>query len=177
MSKQIIKNCFAPIPDECLGPQLKPIVYDDKKIDWALVPYTVAVGGNEENLVLQYKPVKKGECDLKEYIASFADEVGIQNILKKLAISGDRTLLNQTGREALCPDGGLEPVQDYTTVPKSKTEAFNAVVNGVAAFDNLPDDLKGKMSMEQFAQLVGQEELDAYIKARIEALTPKEGDK
>lgn len=170
-------NPFAPIPAELLAPQCKPIVYEQTVKETVLIPYSEEVDGDPENVVIKYKPVVKNEYNLKDYIQSFADEVGIQNILKKLAISGDKSILNQTGREPLCPDGGLEPIQDYSDVPKSKAEAFNSVVKGVQAFDELPEDLKGKMSLTQFVQLFGQEEFDNYIKGLMVANTPKEENK
>lgn len=170
-------NCFAPIADEDLGPQLPPITYEKTIKEMVLIPYSAQVGDDPENIVIRYKPVLKGEYDLQEYIESFADEVGIQNILKKLSLSGDKSLLNQTGREPLCPDGGLEPIQDYSNAPKSKAEAFNAVAAGVAAFDSLPDDLKGKMSLTQFVELFGQDEFNKYIEGVVAKLTPTEGDK
>lgn len=180
MSNKIVsapKSCFAPIPQECLAPQLNPIEFDKTRKVYVFVPYSEQVGDDPENVVIKYKPVLKEEYDINEYVASFADDVGIQNILKKMSISGDKSLLNQTHREALCPDGGLEPIQDYSNVPTSKTEAFNAVAAGVAAFDTLPDDLKGKMSMAQFVQLFGQEEFDNYVKTLVASNTPKEEDK
>ena len=176
MATQLIKhnNPFAPIAVENLGPQLEPREFDKTIERYVLVPYAVAVDGDEDNTVLRYKPVLKETIDLQEYIDSFADDVGIQNILRKLSLTGDKSILNQTGREALCPDGGLEPIQDYSNVPKNKTEAFNAVAAGVAAFDNLPEDLKGKMSLTQFVELFGQEEFDNYIQNLIAKNTPKE---
>ena len=167
-------NPFAPIPAELLAPQCKPIEYETTVKETVLIPYSEEVDGDPENVVIKFKPVVKNEYDLQAYIESFADEVGIQNILKKLAISGDKSILNQTGREPLCPDGGLEPIQDYSNVPKSKAEAFNAVVAGVQAFDELPEDIKGKMSLTQFVQLFGQEEFDNYIKGLMAANAPKE---
>ena len=173
-SVQVIKNCFCPIPEDQLGPQLPPIVYEKTVQETVLVPYSTQVGDDPENVVIRFKPVIKNEYDLQEYIASFADDVGIQNILRKMSITGDKSILNQTHRDPLCPDGGLEPIQDYSNVPKNKTEAFNAVAAGVAAFDELPEDLKGKMSLAQFVQLVGQDEFDAYIKKVVDGKKPVE---
>ena len=181
MSKSVTmldNNPFAPIPADRLAEQLKPIEFEQTITEMVLVPYSTQVGDDPENIVIRYKPVKKNVYDINEYVASFADDVGIQNILKKLSLTGDKSILNQTGREALCPDGGLEPIQDYSGVPKNKTEAFNAVAAGVAAFDELPDDLKGKMSLTQFVQLFGQDEFDAYIKnLMVQQNPPTEGDK
>lgn len=169
-------NCFGAISPDLLAPQLPPIEYEKEHTNYVLVPETQKVGDDPENLVLIYKPVKKETYNIDEYINSFADEVGIQNILRKLALTGDRSLLNQTGREPLCPDGGLEPVQDYSNVPSNKTAAFNAVVEGVNAFDNLPDDLKGKMSMTQFVELFGQEQFNDYIKGLMAQMEPVKDD-
>lgn len=177
-SKQVLtNNCFGPIPPELLASQCEPIVYEKIHKSCILVPRSKQIGDNAKDCTLVYEAVDNEEYDIQEYINSFADEVGIQNILKKLSISGDKSLLNQTGREALCPDGGLEPIQDYSNVPKNKTEAFNAVVKGVNAFDELPDDVKGKMSMEQFVKFFGQDEFDAYINKVVAAMQPKEEDK
>lgn len=164
-------NPFAPISTKDLAPQLKPIEYEKERLDVVLIPKAESL--DEESDIVVYKPVVKGKTNIDDMIKSYADDVGIQNILKKIAISGDTSLLNQTGRKPL-GTGGLEEVQDYSHVPTSKTEAFNQVVAGVNAFDELPADLKGKLSMAQFAQLVGQEEFDNYIKGIIEQVKPKE---
>ena len=177
MAQKIVKNCFSPIPADQLGPQLDPKVFETKREEYVLIPEAKQVGDDPENIVIEYKPVLKETIDIQDYINSFADEVGIQNILRKLSLSGDTSILNQTGREPLNPNGGLEPVQDYSNVPKSKTEAFNAVVAGVNAFDTLPDELKGKLSLTQFVELFGQEEFDKYIAGVVAAQTAvKEGE-
>lgn len=141
--------------------------FKDEVEEWNLVPVAkelIDANGVKYNGVI-YEPKFIRKYSQKEYIASFADDVGIQNILKKLSISGDKSILNQTGREPLCPNGGLEPVQDYSNVPSSKAEAFNLVAAGVAAYDNLPADIKGKMSMEQFVKDFGQAQLDAFVES------------
>lgn len=74
-------------------------------------------------------------------------------------------------------ESGQEPVQDYTNIPMSKTEAFNAVAAGVRAYDALPAEIKGKMSFAQFAEGFGQADFDAYINKIKENLTPKEENK
>ena len=135
--------------------------------EYNLVPVAkelIDANGEKYNGVV-YEPTFVRKYNQQELIASYSDDVGIQNILKKLAISGDKSILNQTGREPLCPNGGLEPIQDFSEVPSSKAEAFNIVAAGVAAYDNLPSDIKGKMSLEQFVHDFGQEQLNAYIES------------
>lgn len=155
---------------------IKPIEYPKVKKVYNLIPEAKklidAVGVEYQGIV--YKATYIKEYDIKDYIKSFADDVGIQNILKKLSLSGDKSILNQTGREALCPDGGLEPIQDYSQVPSSKAEAFNIVAKGVEAYDNLPAEIKGKMSLEQFVNDFQQEQFNAYIESIKAKYTPKE---
>lgn len=170
----MLNNPFAPIEAKNLGPQLKPIEFEKERLDVVLIPKAQEV--DADNAILVYEPVIKGKTNINDLIASYADDVGIQNILRKVALSGDTSLFNQTGRKPL-GNGGPEPVQDYTDAPQSKTDAFNQVVKGVQAFDELPADLKGKMSMAQFAELVGQEEFENYIAGIIAKNTPKEESK
>lgn len=174
--KKKVNSCFAPIPDDCRPVPCEEPVYETTIKEYFLVPYSEQVGDDVNNVVLKYKPLLKNEYDLNDYIQSFSDDVGIQNIIKKLALSGDTSLLNQTGREPLCKDGGLEPIQDYSNAPRSKVEAYNSVLAGVNAFDNLPEDLKGKMSLTQFVELFGQEQFDSYIKGLIEKSAVVKGE-
>lgn len=170
----MLNNPFAPIEAKNLAPQCKPIVFEKERLEVVLIPKADNV--DTDNAILVYVPVIKGKTNIDDLIASYSDDVGIQNILRKIAISGDTSLLNQTGRKPL-GNGGPEAIQDYTDVPASKTDAFNKVVAGVAAFDKLPTDLKGKLSMAQFAELIGEEELNNYIAGVIAKNTPKEEDK
>lgn len=157
---------------------LKPVEYEKIREVWNLVPKAekvVDADGVQQDVV-RYVPVKVQDVDIQKYIDSFSDEVGIQNILKKVALTGDKSYLNQTGREPLV-ESGQEPVQDYTNVPISKTDAFNAVAAGVHAYDSLPAELKGKMSFAQFAEGFVQADFDAYINKLKEQYTPKEENK
>lgn len=163
-------NCFAPIPKEKRVNILKPREYEQERVVYNLIPKAQKVTDNDgvQQDIVVFEPVFIKKYNINEYIKSFEDDVGIQNILRKVALTGDRTLLNQTGRIGECPDGGLEDVKDYTNVPGSKTEAFNAVVAGVEAYDKLPADMKAKMSFEQFAQEFGEEQMKAYVNALVE---------
>lgn len=173
-------NCFCPIPEKDRPVVDKPREFETIREIWNLVPKgtkIIDVDGVEQD-VIEYVPVKVRDVNIAEYIASFSDEVGIQNILRKVALTGDKSYLNQTGRHAL-PTGedGLEPIQDYSNVPLSKTEAFNAVAAGVRAYDALPAEIKEKMSFAQFAESFGQEQFDAYIEKLKTQITPKEDNK
>lgn len=168
-------GAFSPIPEKLKPVACKPIVYDTIREEWALIPKAEKVvdADGVQLDIIEFVPKKIRDIDIQKYIDSFTDEVGIQNILRKVSMTGDKSYLNQTGREALV-DSGKEPIQDYTGVPVSKTEAFNAVAAGVHAYDNLPAEIKEKMSFAQFAESFGQEQFEVYVQKLISDNTPKE---
>lgn len=171
-------GAFAAIPEKFRPVEVPQV--EQKKIRevWNLIPKAkkvVDADGVSQDII-EYVPVKVKDVPIDEYIASFADDVGIQNILRKVVMTGDRSYLNQTCREALCPEGGKEPVQDYTNVPSSKAEAFAIVQAGVNAYDSLPEDIKQKMSFAQFAAGFTNADFESYCQSIIAANTPKEGE-
>ena len=172
-----MSNPFQPIPEKLKPKACPPIVFEDIREVWHLVPKgekVVDIDGISRD-VITYVPVKERDVPIKEYIESFADDVGIQNILKKVAMTGDKSYLNQTGRSSLDVDeDGREPIQDYTDAPMSKTEAFNAVAAGVRAYDALPEEIKGQMSFAQFAEGFGQKQYEQYIEELKKKFEPKQ---
>lgn len=160
-----ITNPFQAIPAENLAPQLKPIEYEKEREVYNLIPKACKVMDDDgvQQDIIRYEPTFIKKYDIQEYIKSFESDIGIQNILKKVALTGDKSYLNQTGRVGEKPDGGLEDIKDYTNVPANKTEAFNAVAAGVAAYDALPDDMKADMSFAQFAEKFGEEQIKSYV--------------
>lgn len=173
-------NSFVPLKEKNKPTPCKEIDFEKVRPVWNLVPKGSKIIDNDgvEQDIIEYVPVHVRDIPIQEYIDSFSDEVGIQNILRKVAMTGDKSYLNQTGRVSLDADkNGLEPVQDYSNAPMSKTEAFNAVAAGVRAYDALPAEIKEKMSFAQFAESFGQEQFEAYIAKLQEANTPKEENK
>lgn len=169
-------NLFRPLPENYKRDLLPDRVFETIREEWNLIPRAkkVADADGVSQDIIEYVPTKVRDIPIAEYIHSFSDDVGIQNILKKVAMTGDKSYLNQTGRAPLAENGGLEPVQDYSNVPMSKTEAFNAVAAGVRAYDALPAEIKEKMSFAQFADSFGQEQFDSYVQKLVEANTPKQ---
>lgn len=161
-----MSNPFQPIPEKLKPKACSPVVFDTIREVWVLVPKgekVVDIDGVARD-VITFVPTKERDVPIKEYIESFADDVGIQNILKKVAMTGDKSYLNQTGRSSLETDeNNREPVQDYTDAPMSKTDAFNAVAAGVRAYDALPEEIRGQMSFAQFAEGFGQVQYEQYI--------------
>lgn len=99
--------------------------------------------------------------DIKEYINSFAGEVGVANVLRKFAKTGDMSLFAQ--------NQVIENV-DATKLPEQSAEEL---------FKSLPEDLRKDMTYEQFVKTLTGEQLKAYIDGMVadsiaEANKPKE---
>lgn len=104
---------------------------------------------------------EKSSVDRQEYINSFRDDVGIENILKKVQMSGDMTLLNQ--RQAVQGEPG--EVKDITIFQEDE-ETLAALGDSAAAkYAALPVELTKGRTMEQFLKEVNAEEINAFIEA------------
>lgn len=131
--------------------------------DWSKADKTISkyvmkdivkkTGEGENDYVIIKKQVLVSEQDRDEYVQSFADDVGILNVLKKVALTGDASMYNAQANQGI----------DTTNLPDNKIDAFDVVSKGVLAFDNLPDEIKQKMTMEVFVKTFGQEKFDALM--------------
>lgn len=102
--------------------------------------------------------------DRQDYINQYKDDVGILNILKKVARTGDMSLLNQ------CKAGiGV----DLTDMPEDFLQAKALYDEALSAYDQLPDSIKNGMTAQEFAEITA-EKLDGNIKSYVESLKQKE---
>ncbi len=132
----------------------------------------------EGNFVLNKKVKEVDRVSRQEYLDSQAGDVGILNIIEKVRLSGDVTLLNQTGRVAMkstevdALGHQVEPVVDVTRYQVDQIEALESYKVGAKAFDALDPELKKKMSLEQVAKMTDSE-IDAFLSSRIAASQKK----
>lgn len=142
----------------------------DFSVDKDIVTYETRevvkkTGEGDEDFIVINKVVETSRKNRQDYINSFSSEVGILNILKKVALTGDDPYNNEYIEQR---KGGQ--YIDATALPSNKTDAFKAVEHGVNVFDSLPEELKGKLSMEKFVEEFGQEAFDKYIEKVIAGL-------
>lgn len=150
-------NPFFPTTEGLPVPFVTKDTEDDKYIiERALVDVVEKTGEGKNDFIVKQELQEISRVNRADYINSHREDVGILNIIKKVQLTGDATLLNQRQVEA--------GFADITGMPKDKMEAMDVVQEGVAAFDNLPNEIKGKMSMAQFAQQ-GNAEFDALVEA------------
>ena len=143
---------------------------DKDIVEYEEQEYVEKTGEGDTDFVVKKRIIEKSRVNRQEFVNSFSDDVGIHNILKKVKLTGDDTLLKQR------PDA---PYFDATQFQTSRSDLVNAVNNGVKAFDELPDDVKKKMSMETFVNTFSQKDFDALVQAKVDAIMAakkKEGE-
>lgn len=156
----VIKTAFAGLANPPKHTQTDYTV-DEDIVGYCDQEYLVSTGEKDTDFVTKTRVIEFERKNRQDYIDSFADDVGVLNVLKKCALSNDESLIKQR------PDGVFI---DVTNFPKSKEEIYKTVEKGVDAFDKLPDDVKKKMSMEQFVNTFGQEQFDNFINEKVEAI-------
>ena len=76
-------NCFAPLPKKFKRDLLPDRVFETIRQEWNLIPKAKKVAdvdGVSQDMI-EYVPTKIRDIPIAEYIHSFSDDVGIQNIL------------------------------------------------------------------------------------------------
>lgn len=110
----------------------------------------------------------------QEYIDSFKDDVGIENIMKKFLLTKDESLFQQVARPSVPIDeDGKQEVQDYTGIP-SEEEALKLFTKAKTEFAKLPNDLVKNRSFVEFAESCSKEELVEFMQSIISKKAAKE---
>ena len=124
---------------------------------------------DEDDFIVEEEVVENERVNRDDYINSFREDVGIGNILKKVALSGDVSLFNQVKRvpQPLAADG-KEQVIDITPLQEGEEKVAAMGDNMRKTYSRLPDELKAGRSLEQFLEGVSQSEIDAFVSSYVE---------
>ena len=156
----------------------------DKDIDKFIIDYEEIdvikkTGESETDFIVDKKVVESSRINRQEYIDSFRGDVGIMNILEKVRLTGDATLLDQTKRSPVPSEktgrGNLEEIVDISNIPNSFIEADQKITEGHDLFKGLPEELKGKLSFEDFV-VKSPELYEKYVAAVKEVVDKKESE-
>lgn len=132
---------------------------DDVIVTYKEVSEVVKTGEGKHDFFIKKNIVAVESVNRRDYINSFSGDVGLQNVLKKIALSGkDLTSVVDSGKFY-----SKQGYVDISNAPTNIVEAYEAVEKGVKAFDSLPAELKKKSSMAKFAESVTPAEMKAYI--------------
>lgn len=111
------------------------------------------------------KVVKTTIEDRDALIQSFADEVGVYNILKRYSMTGDMSLLNQ--RKAL--------YGDFTSFANDDLDPVSALARSSESLDKLNQALNTSFDSATLANM-SIDELNAVIAQAVAAKTTKESE-
>ena len=122
----------------------------DDIVEYGIKQVVKKVGDGEEDYVIEDKVVEVSRVNRQSYIAKDAPDVGVMNILAKVARSGDLSLLNQTG--TVVPNG----LQDYSELPESIGEALRSIQKGSNSFEGLKA-IFGDISFDELASMSSEQ--------------------
>lgn len=146
-------------------PVFNPNKPDEYYLDIKLVDKVKKIGeGEDDYIIVKKEVITKTKID--EVIQAQADEVGLDNLLKKFAITGDPSVLPEA-----MPEDGV--TFDMTGMPQDLIEADNYFKAMKAKFDALPEELKQGRDFSAFMATINQQQFDAYIAS----LEPKQKEK
>lgn len=136
------------------------ITYEEKQV-------VEKIGEGEEDFVVKTKFIEHKE-DIKALINSQADKVGVNNLVRRVLMTGDTSLIPAVNvdKEA--------KVVDITNVPSSLLDADITAKESVAYYDSLPESLKKGRTYAEFMSSITTEEFNQFLAS----IAPKkEGDK
>lgn len=114
---------------------------------------------------IDYVPTEKSRINRQKYINSFAGDVGVLNVVKKLALSGE----DATDGRFKAPVGYF----DATILPKDGEAEMQLKQMKQKIWSKLDPELKSNMTFEEFASSINEDKLKAYIAKKTADLTGK----
>lgn len=135
--------------------------WDEFYIDREIIDKVVPVEGTDNEYII-VPEVKETKRSIKETIESQASDVGLDNILRKFALSGDKSILPQ-------PCTFTDEVLDLTKLPQDNAEYFEYIHAIYEKYQSLPVELRKDLSISDFVQQVSQADIDSYLAS----VTPK----
>ena len=133
--------------------------FDDKNITESYEKEVVKkIGDGEDDFIIEKVVAVYKTYNRDKFIQDQSDDVGILNILKKVALSGDD--LTQENPFAAKPG-----YFDMTQVPEDLAGVQDLVSKAKEVWDTLPEDLKGNLDYETFVKTMSTQKVyDALLK-------------
>lgn len=143
--------------------------FDEFYIDYEVKQVVKKVGDGEEDFIIEDKVIEH-KRDIRQEINSQADQVGVYNLMKRIALTGDDSLMPE-------PMAKTGITSDYTGVPDNLLDADLLAKKRIEQFNALPDSLKKGRSFEEFMNTFNQDEFNVWLKSMMPQENQKEGDK
>lgn len=117
---------------------------------------------NKDVFYVSYEEVITQKLDRKKYIKSFDGDVGVLNVVKKLALNKENAM---DGRFAVKSNTYVD-MRDF---PKDGEEMAKMLANKNEVWAKLDPELKKDLTYEEFCNTFTLDEFNAYIKSKIVA--------
>lgn len=141
--------------------------FDKYYIDYEIKQVVKKVGDGDEDFVIENKIIEH-KRDIAQEINAQADQVGVYNLMKRVALTGDDSLLPP-------PLEKTGVTSDYTGVPDNLLDADLMAKERIAQFNALPDELKKGRNFEEFMTTFTQDEFSIWLNS-LKPQDKKEGD-
>lgn len=186
VNQSIGSNPFCPIRVEVRPVASKTDYHKDSDnfiIDYAEVDHVKITGEKDTDFILDKQVHEISRTPRQDYIDSFRDDVGILNIIEKVRLSGDWTLLNQTHRVGIPSEEKdalgrpVEAIADFTQYQVDKIDALEAYKKGVASSKQLQAiEAFSGLSFQELARMSSQE-VDDVVKSIYDKIAAEEAAK
>lgn len=168
--KVVYLNPFQGRSDGVVFPGRRFDGFDDKTISEGYEKEIVKkTGDGEDDFLVEKKLVVYRTYDRDKYIQDQSDDVGILNILKKVALSGADLTENN-------PYMAKPGYVDMTEFPQDLQGAQDLVSNAKKAWEKIPVEVKGSMSYEDFIKSDAAQKLYDYY-SKLQVQEPEKGGK
>lgn len=139
--------------------------------DWEIVLKTVITGYEnddpEKPIGSMVPTIVEHKTDIQSLIDKDADQVGVVNIIRRIAQTGDLSLLQQGN-----PIDG-----DLTELPQSIAEVQAKALSAELLYAQLPEDMKKGLTMEQFVSRMDDDSIRGYFQSLVDKAKQSESVK
>lgn len=152
MSKMVIYNRLNP-PKEVYSKSLPTKIVTFRRVQDVKV-----LDKDNDVFEIVEKSVIENEVDTAKLTKSYQGKTGLEAVIKRVAITGDFTLLED--------NSPYPSFMDATKIPTTLGEVKQTAAK-LQGFDSLPAELVKGRSAEEFLASVTMAEIEAYAKAKI----------
>lgn len=150
------------ILNRCLPKKKKLNILLDYSSENDIVTYQIVkkfkkIGEGDEDFIVYDDLVECERVNRQDKINSYRADHDVYSVIERVAETGDTTLWQNQA-------DGL--YIDMTKLPKTTAEYDAILLKASNAYDGLPEDLKGKMSLTEFVDSFKDSDLTAYFKAK-----------
>ena len=125
------------------------------------------IAENSDEFVVKTVLIEE-KTNIKELINSQASEVGVYNILDRVAKTGDTTIID----ELKAPTG--EQILDVSNMPLDMASAQNYAKQLLNVYNALPESIRAGRSFAQFCESYTQAEYDSWVASQKPVETKEE---